>query len=349
MPITVRATVIIVTYDSREVIRSCLDALLATIGADDEVVVVDNDSTDGTADVIAAYGPPVRLLRADSNLGFGGGANLGARAARGAKLVFLNPDTQPRPDWIEALLIVLAENDDRVLVSPKLLLTREPGRVDALGNNLHISGIATARRWGELAARHSSREEVGAISGACFAVSRDIFAQLGGFDERFFLYCEDTELSLRARLAGYRCLATASAEVLHDHRPGVSAAKLYYLERNRWWMLLKLYRWRTILGLVPVLVLAEAGVWAMAILAGPSHVGAKARAWIGLLRWLPGLNEARRVASRNRTLPDRAIFRLHDSRLPFAQVATGRLARFSQGVSTASFAVARAVAELVSS
>src|SRR5919204_388230 len=109
--------------------------------------------------------------------------------------------------------------------------------------------------------RHVVPRCLDAVRGACFAVPRPLFARLGGFDERLFLYFEDTDLSLRARLAGHRCLAVPGAVVVHDHRPGFSPAKLRYLERNRWWTLLKLYRVRTLLALAPVLGLSEVVAW----------------------------------------------------------------------------------------
>src|SRR5207244_2520602 len=146
---------------------------------------------------------------------------------------------------------------------------RAPQLVDTFGNEVHISGITTSRGWGESADSYTRLEEVSAISGACFAMSGALFQQLGGFDERLFLYYEDTDLSLRARLAGYRCIAVPDARVLHDHRAGFSAAKLRYLERNRWWTLLKIYRWRTIIALVPVLLMGELVAWAMAVRSGP--------------------------------------------------------------------------------
>src|SRR5207244_686433 len=101
-------------------------------------------------------------------------------------------------------------------------------------------------------------------SGACFVIPRALFERLGGFDEQLFLYYEDDDLSFRARLAGYTCVAVPAAEVLHDHAPGFSPEKLRYLERNRWWSLLKIYGAATILRLLPVLVLAEGIAWGMA-------------------------------------------------------------------------------------
>src|SRR5574341_116206 len=207
----VRASVILVTYQHRDTIGGCLDGLLPTLGSDDEVVVVDNASTDGTADVAAAYDGRVRVHRAGANGGFGAGANIGARLARGRAFVFLGVDTRPRAGWLDGLIGVLDETGGQALVGARVLLARRPDRVDAFGDDVHVSGIPTSRRWGMRADAGESTEEVPAVSGTCFAIAPDVYRRLDGFDERLFLYWEDVELSLRARLAGHRCLVTTRA------------------------------------------------------------------------------------------------------------------------------------------
>lgn len=340
-----RASIVIVTYNHRRHIGCCLAALGPTLGADDEVLVVDNASTDGTAEIVAHHAG-VRLQRLARNVGFGAACNLGARLSRAETLVFLNPDTEPQPGWLDALLRALQSGPNMGLVTAKLLLASAPERIDAFGNDLHISGIPTCHGWGEPAGQHAALEEVAAVSGACFAVRRDLFTALGGFDERFFLYYEDDDLSLRARLAGWRCIGVPDAHVVHDHRPGVSPAKLRYLERNRWWSLLKLYQWPTLLALLPVLLGAELIAWGLACRSGPRHMAAKAQAWLDLVAWLPALPAARAAARPHRRLTDAALLRLHGPRLPFAQVDPGALARLTEVLAHRAFSTGRALALL---
>lgn len=347
MNATVRASVVIVTFDHRDRIGRCLSALLATISERDEVVVLDNASADGTADAVAGYVPRVRLVRSASNLGFAIGCNLAARATTGRYLVFLNPDTEPRAGWLDGLIAVLDSVADAGLVGPKMLQARDPDRIDTLGLNVNISGIPTSRGWGDRASCHVSLEEVGAVSGACFATRRSLFDDLGGFDERIFLYLEDLDLGMRARAAGYRCFITPGSEVVHEHPAGIWAKKFFYIERNRWWIILKTYSWRTIFGLVPALIVAEMVAWGFAIVSGPPHVIAKARSWLDLLRWLPALPRARRDLGRDRRVSDRMLLKLHDARLPFAQAATGPLARAGETLTTLLFSAARLFMEAV--
>jgi GT2 family glycosyltransferase len=339
----VRASVVVVTFNHRDVVPRCLDALRATLGPADEVVLVDNASADGTADLVAARYGWVRLVRSSGNGGFGAGNNLGADVARGEHLVFLNPDTVPLPGWLDALLAGAGAD---TLATARLLLAGSPQHVDTFGNEVHISGITTSRGWGDPAGGAGGggeAEEVAAVSGACFALRRHLFRRLGGFDARLFLYFEDTELSLRARLAGCRCVALPGARVLHDHRPGFSPAKLRYLERNRWWTLLKLFRWSTLVALAPVLVMAEVVAWGMAARNGRRHLAAKALAWLELVRWLPELPAARRGVAGLRRVSDRDLLRRHVTRLPFAQVAGGPLSRAGERVAAVAFAGGRSL------
>jgi GT2 family glycosyltransferase len=332
-----RASVIIVTYNHARDVQRCLAALLPTLGDQDELIVVDNASLDASADVARRHG--VRVERLQRNIGFGAACNHAARQSEADMLVFLNPDTMPLPGWLDGLLDGLRHAD---LVTAKLLHLSDPSRIDAFGNDLHISGIPTCRAWGEPSTSRTSVEDVAAVSGACFAIRRSLFEQLGGFDERLFLYYEDDDLSLRARLAGFRCIAVPHAIVLHDHRPGLSPAKLRYLERNRVWCLLKLYRWRTLASLLPVLLSAEVIAWGLAGALGPRHVLAKARAWMEVLLLLRVLAcERGRV---RRLVPDRDLIRLHGSWLPFRQVAAGPGAQLVERCVHVGFSAGRAFA-----
>jgi GT2 family glycosyltransferase len=332
-----RSTTIIVTYNHGAHIERCLSTLLPTLSLDDDVIVVDNASADGTADAVAQSFPSVRLIRNAHNVGFGSACNQAARETTADYLAFLNPDTEPRLGWIDALLASLQARPDAGLATPKLLLMSNPRRIDTFGHDIHISGIATCRGWDEPAESYSEPQEVPAISGACFAVSHRRFDQLGGFDEQLFLYYEDDDLSLRARLAGNVCLAVPAAQVLHDHSPGFSPRKLRYLERNRLWTTLKVYRSRTLLRLIPTLLGAEVIGLGMACYSGPAHVAAKLLAWCDVLRWLPALPHARSTVQRS--VSDADILRAHGARLRFRQVVSGPVAERAERLTEVTFAL----------
>src|SRR5262249_49016180 len=151
-----------------------------------------------------------------------------------------------RGGWLDALIRGLTDRPGAGLATAKILLARAPGLIDVFGHDVHISGIATCQAWGQPAETRQNVEEVAAVSCACFVLRRELFQFLDGFDERLFMYYQDDDLSLRARLAVYSCIALPSAQVVHDHTPSLSPSKLRYLERNRWWSQLKTLRRRTL-------------------------------------------------------------------------------------------------------
>lgn len=344
---SIRASIVLVTYNSADYIRRCLSSVFATIGQSDEVIVVDNASHDGTTSIVANEFPEARQLNLADNRGFGGANNLAAAVARGEYLVLVNPDTEQRPGWIEALLEALRGDKGIGLATAKVLLMNAPGTVDTIGNHVHVSGITTSRGWGLPDPRRSGIEDVPAVSGACLAVSATLYRWLGGFDERLFLYYEDTDLSLRARLAGLRCVAAHGAEVLHDHQPGFSPMKLRYLERNRWWTMLKLYRPASLVALTPVLLGGELLAWALAATRGRQHVAAKLAVWGDLLRWLPALPAARAAAQRGRRVSDGALLLTLSNRLPISQVARSRGAVLAERALEVAFGIGSLPARLL--
>lgn len=277
-----RASVIIVSHNSRKDLEICLSSLIPTIQVQDELIVVDNASADGSAAFIAQNYPDVRLICNRKNLGFGWGCNLGASNAHGEYLVFLNPDTRVTPDWLDPLVDVLASDPEVGLVTPKILLLSNPQCVNTCGNEIHISGLTLCRGIGLPHTAFPLREDVNAVSGAAFAIRKDLFISLGGFDEKFFMYMEDTDLSMRARLAGYRIIYTPDSVVYHDYTLAFGPHKTFYQERNRYLMLLKNFRWQTLLALLPALLLVEVITWGFVLLIERRNLlnKIKAYAWL---------------------------------------------------------------------
>jgi GT2 family glycosyltransferase len=301
-----RASIIIALYNGEAYIEQCLNALGREAGPDCEAIVIDNASTDNGPAVVARW-PGVRLIRNEANQGFAAACNQGADCASGRYLVFLNQDTRVLPGWLDSLLRPL-ETDSAVACSTsKLLLMNQPDKIQACGTDLHYTGLVFARRFMEAAGDFRESETVGSVDGASFAVRREVWEELGGFDLSFFMYYEDTDLSWRAQLAGYRCVCAPASAVYHDFTLNPSARTLYYVSRNRYVLLLKNWRWSTLLLLLPGLSLAELASWGEAILMGWQGIGAKLRAWNSLLCGLPGWIRLRRKSQAIRQVPDWAI------------------------------------------
>lgn len=317
-----RASVIVVAYNSRADLPACLDSILADLGPDDELIVVDNGSTDGCAELVENNYPQVQLIRA-TNTGYAGGNNRGAAAAHGDYLVFLNPDTVTAPGALGALIAPLAKLGSTALTTACVVLMDRPETVNTCGNTMHFTGLTYCRGAGRPAAYYHEPAEVDAVSGAAFAIRRAIFEQLRGFDEQFFMYVEDSDLSLRARLAGYRCDYVPAARVLHNYRMGYSPGKAFYLERNRHLMLLKNLSGATYLRLLPGLLLGELVTTGFLLLKGPHYWSVKPRVYRWLWAQRGDIAAARRLV-RARGKPELAVLGRLAYRLEFGQLA-GRL------------------------
>lgn len=320
-----RVSVIVVTYNSIQDLEHCLPALKRqTTPA--EVVVVDSDSPDGTADWVATHHPDLRLIRAGANLGYAGGNNLGFSLTDSPLLAVLNPDTEPTPTWLEELIQAQERNPAAGLLTSSIRLHHRPDHINACGNELHVTGIAFCRGLNEPAAAHAVQRPVAAVSGAAFLARRAVLEELHGFDPEFFTYLEDTDLSIRCRLAGHEVLYVPQSVVLHRYVNHQTPRKLYYLERNRLLLLFKDLRPATLALMAPVLLLGEVQAWTYALLRGLPYLRAKAHSY----RWV--WSRRRHISERSRLVirarSDSSVLRLMTPRLAIDQVqGDGRGAR----------------------
>ncbi|MBN1954925.1 MAG: glycosyltransferase family 2 protein [Anaerolineae bacterium] len=324
-----QASLIVVNYNDRDYLDACLASLLADGGPDYEVILVDNASTDGSADHVTRAFPTVRLIRNPSNAGFGAANNVGAREARGEYLVFVNPDTVVEAGWFRPLVAALEADPQAGLATSRILLLADRERINTCGNETHYTGLTLCRGMGLERERLAEPAVVGAVSGAAFAVRRELFHALGGFDEMFFLYMEDTDLSWRARLTGYRCLYVPQSVVYHDYTLRFGPLKTYYQERNRYAMLLKNLRWGTLFVLAPALLLAELVAWGFVLLRERSRWTNKLRAYAWVIQHWQQIAAQRRRVQSLRQVRDRELVAGSTYRLAFEQTGKGRIARLA--------------------
>lgn len=304
VPTRPASSIVIVTYNGRDYIETCLQALLAQIGEQDEIIVVDNNSDDGSADLVASLFLQVVLLRQTVNRGFVWGCNFGAAQAQGKVLVFLNQDTRVAPGWLTSLVDGLA--DESVgLTTSQVLLMDQPDRLHLAGQAVHYTGLVFGRGFGETAEKWQKAENVAAVSGASFAIKRTLWERLNGMDELFFMYYEETDLSWRTILHGYVCRYMPPSVVYHDYQAGQPGyGRMYHTFRNRYLLLLKNYRWRTLWLLWPGLAMAELLEWGLALSHGKIGLQAKINANIWLIRQRKIIMQTRHVAQSQRKKSD---------------------------------------------
>lgn len=339
----VRASIIIVTFNSRHVIDACLRSLQAH-SPDAEVIIVDSLSDDGTLDYVRQHYSHVLAVSAGRNGGYGAGVNLGVSLASGNYLAILNPDTEVESGWLTPLLATLEQRADVGFVTPTILIHGTEDRVNACGNDVHLTGLTVCSAYNTPApACDTPPRPVTAMSGAAFLTTRDVWDRLGGFDDRFFMYLEDTDLSLRARSLGYEILHVPASRVWHHYAVRIGAAKLYHLERNRLLMLSKNFAPWTLALLSPALLLTEALTWAYCVRNGRPYMRAKRLSYRRLWRERALLARARNSPS-NPCHTDRMVLRSFTARLAVEQVERSVVINVTNSACTAFYAFWRGMA-----
>lgn len=299
------------------------------------VFVVDNASADGSADLVRRSFPEALVLPQSCNLGFGGGCNVGIRAAfeAGARwILLLNQDAELTEGAVPALVRVLETTPDAAAVQPAIL--HPDGHVNTLGNPVHYLGFSMAGGDGltldqaahdpSLPWLHDGRwraqpVQVPACSGAATLLRAEALLDVGLFEELLFLYHEDLELSLRLRRAGWTLWLCANARAVHHYAFRRNPGKWYFLERNRTWVLLAHYRARTLALLALPFIAAEGAVWALALQQGWGHEKARACGyWLDRGHWRV-LRERRRELAGLRRVDDAELLAPAATRLISAE------------------------------
>jgi GT2 family glycosyltransferase len=259
-------SVIIVNWNRRELLRASLQSLGRQTGAEFETIVVDNGSSDGSADMAECeFG--CRVIRNRENRGFCAANNQGIAAARGEFVALLNNDAEAEPGWLASLQVAFDGRPEIGMAASKILVWEDPRRIDKVGHLIYPDGQNRGRGTGAIDEGQFDRVEECLWPDGCAAMYRkSMLDEIGGFDEDFFAYADDAELGLRARIAGWRCLYVPGAVVRH-HRGATlgvgSARRLVLIERNRVLLAAKLFPW-SLLWLNPFYYAARlvSGAWA---------------------------------------------------------------------------------------
>ena len=236
--------VIIVNYNSGPDLRRCLEALAGQTLRPRQVMLVDNASTDGSADAAEALFAGLQVIRCAENLGFAAANNLAMTRCEPTEwLALLNPDAFPDPNWLAALQQTVQDYPQYAMFGSQLLDAADPARLDGIGDCYHCSGLAWRGGHGASALEQGQRpQEIFAPCAAAALYRRRAVMEASGFDERFFCYMEDVDLGFRLRLLGYRGCHAPMAIVHHvgSGSTGVrSAFSTYHGHRNLVWTYVK--------------------------------------------------------------------------------------------------------------
>lgn len=247
------ASIVIVLYNSSQYIEPCIDSIIKQ-DYPHEIIAVDNNSTDDSCRILKEKYPNVRLIKNQENSGYGAGNNEGVKHAIGKYIVVLNPDTIVEDGWLRELIKPL-KNADKVITTSKILTY--DGVINTCGAINHFSGLSFTRGLGDTSDTQSCTKQISGFSGCSFAIRKDNYLNLGGFDRNFFMYNEDADLSWRANLNGFKILYTPLSVVKHDYVLKMTPKKLYYLEKGRYTILRKYLSTNSLLLLSPSLLITE--------------------------------------------------------------------------------------------
>jgi|HubBroStandDraft_5_1064220.scaffolds.fasta_scaffold95326_2 GT2 family glycosyltransferase len=255
-------SVAVVNWNRRGHLRACLESLAGQRDANFEVIVVDNGSSDGSAEMARTeFG--VQVIANVANLGFCAANNQAFAAARGRFIALLNNDAEAEPDFLANLQRAFEAGPDVGMAAAKVLVREDPrggngtervehvDRIDKVGHLIYPDGQNRGRGTGEIDhGQYSCIEDCLWPDGCAGMYRKTMLEQIGGFDEDFFMFADDAELGLRARIAGWRCLYMPGAIVRHQRGASLDAGsprRIFLIERNRMLLAAKLFPWSLLL------------------------------------------------------------------------------------------------------
>jgi len=238
-----KVSLVVVVYESGPMLAQCLAAVRAQTFTSYELILVDNASSDRTAQAAVAADPSIRLIENAENLGFAAAVNQGARLARGRWLALLNPDAFADPQWLERLVAAAQANPRVHAFASRQLMADDSGRLDGLGDVMSLAGYPFRGGYTHADPGPIAPGWVFSACGGAMLIERELFVVLGGFDERLFCYCEDVDLGYRLRLVGEPTLLVPDAVVRHVGSASSGGRRsdfaVFHGTRNRFWVYVK--------------------------------------------------------------------------------------------------------------
>lgn len=302
--------IIIVNYNSGALVSRCLKSLSEQTLCADELVVVDNASTDAESRSMLDAITNATVIRSDLNLGYGRAINLAVQKLTTTDyIVCLNPDAFPEPDWLEAIVNAADSHPDHGSFASLMLREDDISIVDGAGDELHFTGIPWRRFHKRTLPDNLQTEPVFSACAGAALYRTSLFNQLGGFDERYFMYVEDIDLGFRLQLAGHPCLLVSDA-IVHHIGSAVTGEgsdfSVYFGHRNLVYCYFKNMPLLLLLATLPFHILAN--IVTLVVLTAKGRGRAVGKAKLDALKQLPLAIRARSKVSRK--VSSRDIWRL---------------------------------------
>ena len=312
-------SIVIPHWNNVDVLSECLESISNTNFENFETIVVDNASTDNSVASVRSNYPNVKLIENDKNYGYAGGCNIGAEAASGDFLIFLNNDTVQEKDWISNLIKTINSDDKIAAVQPKILNYYDRNVFDyAGGSGGHMDIYCFPFARGRIFSfqendegQYNNKEKCFWSSGTCFMVRRELFQKAGGFDESFFAHMEEIDLCWRLYAMGFEVWVEPDSVVYHKNAltlPMYSHKKYYLNHRNSLLMLLGNYSIKNIFLIgIPRLILEKIACLYSILMLDWRHFTAILRSLFWIIFHPNVIMKKRKSFSKIRTITDKKI------------------------------------------
>lgn len=310
-----KPTLCVVNYNGLSALPATLAAATALAGRFESMLLIDNGSTDGSAELVERDFPEVRVRRLGMNRGAGGARNVGLQEAPTDRILFIDNDVALTPACVEVLDAALTANPRAALAAATIVYANRRDTIQYDGAECHFLGIQRLLDEDRLlASTPPAVRKVGSLSTCCFMADRSRLPAGELFDERYFYIFEDHDFGVRVRILGAEVLSVTNAPCYHGKGTeglsirqlgSYSSKRIHYTIRNRWLMLLKNFSMRTLLVLTPMFLFYECAQLLLVMKKG------WLREWWQAVRWIvanlpPILRERRRI-QRARKIPDREL------------------------------------------
>ncbi len=312
-------TVIIPNYNGKHYLYDCLTSLSNQSFTDFEVVVVDNASVDGSVDFIKTNFPKFKVIENSSNLGFSKAVNQGSKYSKAKFLAILNNDTLVDSKWLESFINFAKDNNDFGACQSKVLLHDSRETVNTVGNEIFYLGQGWSGGYGQLERLYHETKEITYCSGASMFIKREVLERVGYFDdEEVFMYHDDLDLGWRLLLFGYKNYLIPESIVYHKYQYSRNQRKYYFLEVSRFVSIIKYYELKTLVLILPAMLILEAGILVFSILHG--WFNDKIKAYFYIISNFSRLLRKRSLVQKARCMSDRDISMYFKGEITFKEL-----------------------------
>ncbi len=323
--LTPRIAVLILGYNSRNDLKDSISSSFDQTYGNFEVVYIDNNSSDDSLDYIKKYYSGIRIIKNSENFGYAEAYDIALNKIfregfDGA--VLLNPDVVADKNWLLSLVRSAYADKSIAIAQPKIFLWdgKANDLVNTFGNRINYLGFGFCGNYKEKYNGEPDKDkEITYASGCCMLIKKDHYFKIGGFDKKFFMYCEDQDFGWRARIKGYRIILSADSVLFHKYRFNKeNVKKFFFLERNRLYFIFKNYSFRIIILIMPALLIMELGVISDSVLKG--YFWEKIRGYCGFVRNIKALYRDRVNIQKERAVSDAVLFHFFSPTIDFEEI-----------------------------